>query len=107
MNDQLFVDLELTIQAVTKELVREFNRRELSYLNLNIKASGSTTGDVKIEYIVGAFDYGDDHAKGNRLGPTAEEYFRRRDWEKRNKALLLTFDGSGELKATSDDDPPY
>lgn len=97
--EQLCVDLELTVQALTKELVKRFNEAELGYLYFQVTAEGSTTGDVRIQYKIGTHAYDSDHAKGNRVLPTLEEYMRRHGWEQRNQPLMLTFDGSGDLKS--------
>lgn len=96
--EQLCVDLELTVQALTKDLVKRFNEYNLGYINLNIEVKGSTHGDVVIEYRLGRYNDSTDYARGNRIMPMIEEYLRRHQWNLRNAPTLLTFDGSGDLK---------
>jgi hypothetical protein len=103
---ELALHLELEVQEVVRRLVKEFNQRNLRYIHFSIEAAGSTHGDVSIKYQVGTHNYSGDCAKGNRIVPVTEEYLRRHEWEEKNDQVLLTFDGSGDLKDTMMDGDP-
>lgn len=85
--------LEASVKNFTRELRDLFNERDIGHICLDIEVRGRTHGELKIEFKVNDSPYGgSSEAKGGRIQPVVDEFFRRKGWTNDNAPLCLTYD---------------
>lgn len=85
--------LEASIKNFTRELREVFNEQNLSHVCFDVEVRGRTHGELKIEFKLNDSLYGgSSEAKGGRIQPVVDEFFRRKGWVEQNAPLCLTYD---------------
>lgn len=101
-----------TIAAIRKAL----GEHNISEMRFDVEARGRTlSGDVNIEFCLGASTYASDSssgARGGRLYEVVREMVHRYGWSKRNAALCLpagrtSVEEEREAERTADDEIPF
>ena len=82
------IRLDETIKEITRDIRDKFSAENLSDLNIQIKISGRTDGDLKISYQVSE-EYGSNSVKANDLYDATMEYIRRHGFAKTHAPTLL------------------
>ena len=114
-NDQHHVAIVSFEGAIKREIkrVREALARDetLSAMRLIIKAEGSMTGDLKLEYSIAVSEYSP-AVSGDNLNAVADEFMRRRGWSAVHEAKALIYhkipgDDTDDAPAPDDDAIPF
>lgn len=93
LTDDFAQDFMLNVRELTERLRNEFNARDLPDVMFSIDIRGRTTGDLKMEFVINAGQYGDVRVKGFDPRKILLEMLRRKGFDEVNTPLALTYGG--------------